>query len=80
MLCYSGNGKLYVRTGSFPVQEQVRTGVMKAANYRECTALPGIETARQPRPMFFFCQPSNRSPKTEMLSQRVGGTLLRLIS
>lgn len=24
MLCYSGNGKLYVRTGSFPVQEQAR--------------------------------------------------------
>lgn len=25
MLCYSGSGKLYVRTGSFPVQEQART-------------------------------------------------------
>lgn len=24
MVCYSGNGKLYVRTGSFPVQEQAR--------------------------------------------------------
>lgn len=24
MLCYSGNDKLYVRTGSFPVQEQAR--------------------------------------------------------
>ncbi|CAM9714504.1 unnamed protein product [Scytosiphon promiscuus] len=32
MLCYSGNGKLYVRAGSFPVQEQVIGG--EVASYR----------------------------------------------
>ncbi|CAM9146601.1 unnamed protein product, partial [Hapterophycus canaliculatus] len=32
MLCYSGNGKLYVRTGSFPVQEQAIGG--EVASYR----------------------------------------------
>ncbi|CAM9409830.1 unnamed protein product [Pylaiella littoralis] len=32
MLCYSGNGMLYVRTGSFPVQEQFIGG--EVASYR----------------------------------------------
>lgn len=31
MLCYSGNGKLYVRTGSFPVQEQARQTIRHRA-------------------------------------------------
>eukprot|EP00903_Cladosiphon_okamuranus_P013353 g12445.t1 len=37
MLCYSGNGKLYVRTGSFPVQELFIRG--DVASYRGARAI-----------------------------------------
>lgn len=40
-MCYTGNGKLYVRTGSFPVQEQASTVLVYNVVLTPCHAIHG---------------------------------------